>query len=716
MVMLTFLKLNAQVGAWLQIGQKMKLFLSYSRKNRSDVDKLAKILQDGGHDVWIDDAIRTGEKWKAALYDAIVDSDGIVLTMSPDWIASRYCQWEFITAVEQNKNVIPVLIKHTDIPERISQYQYVDFTGGFEDDDKIERFLDDLVALAVQVDQSAISDMSKAELEQQIAIGNVRDSAVTIHQSRQNDSEANGQQGVTTGNIEGSTVNFSQHSTSIESQTIHQGEKQRNWNSAYVVGLIVALVGVIFAIIAVLPETQRNNTLYSIGLIPASPTPTATHTPTSTPTITPSPTLTPEPTIPPLDPSGFNVVVAGFGFQVTDGTIREGRVADIMSDIVVGELNQITQIDNTVGWRNASVGRILGDTPTAREAQAAEIAQALNANVVVYGIVRADDDIFYSYEPEFFITAEFAALEPELVGADTLGNPLDFVGDSEDQILAANTVQRRLGVMRFFLRGLAFYLAGNFEGSVASFEEALEVESEGLEILYVFAGNAAVRIPDTEQSLEFYNQGLRQRPEYARALVGRGIALYSLARETAGDDPPPYDPELELDPKLRCSDVDEDLPDSAQLLGELALRCYLEAGLSPDQPDTADIDVKVAFGIGQTSLWMSLTGYADLWEDVLDQLSKVVAFYESSSEDRQSRIRAATAHANAWLGLRLLSLDGNDETSVCNALNNYRTAIGLLRSDINREYNQRWIDLYGQQVGALEDWLNDRDVGCDVGD
>lgn len=686
----------------------MQLFISYSSEDRQLVDDLVKILTDGGQEVWIDDSIRTGQQWKQALRQAIHKSDGIVLCLSPNWLKSPWCQWEFITAAELGKKVVPILFTESEIPERIAKYQYADFTGGFQNTEKIQRFLDDLLVLASNVEISSIDADKKSELEHQInkevISGNIDDSLVEINQIDQNTTTSHLNQSATTGDISRSTVKINQHSTNIGSQIINQAEKQRNWTIPVVIGLLFALISTIAGVVALLPDVQRENMLHSIGFVPASITPLPT--PTETPLPSPTPTQTPTR----LSASGFNVVVAGFGFENSDGTIVENILADDMSDIVANELNQITQIDNTIGWRSNGVGRILGETPAEREAQAAEIANILGADVIVYGIVRSDG-IYNIFEPEFYITAEFAALEPELIGADTLGNPLEFVGNSEDQILAANSFQRRLGVMRFFLRGLAFYLAGNFEDSVESFEQALEVESDGLEVVHIFAGNAAIRIPDADKAITFYNTALLHRPDYARGLVGRGIALYRLALDGAGNNPPVYNPLLELTVQ-DCSDIEAELPTEPQLLGELARICYEQASVSTDQPETADVDVKVAFGIGQTSLWLSLNNYGDYWQVVHDQLTLVVDLYNASSEARQSRIRAATAHSHAWLGLRLLSLDGNDQNAVCEALNNYRTAIGLLRLDVNRDYNQRWIDLYGQQVGALEDWLTNRDAEC----
>lgn len=658
----------------------MRVFISYPRKDKEKTLELVEVLRRGGHEVWIDDQLRVGPEWQTQLRDAIAKADSIVLALTPHWVDSPYCQWEFVTAVELGKQVIPVLLTAgKQLPERISKYQYADFSAGFSNKAQVERFLDDLMKLAVTVDKSVLREFDKPGLE------------VVIPQVIQAENYIYNQ----------GTIN----QTQIESQTNVYGEKKRDWSVPTIVGLILILIIAAAVVLSALPEGSRNQVLHTIGLVGPSPTPTATPSPTPLPT----PTLTPTPER--LSASGFNVVVAGFGYQNNEGVVESATLADDMSDIVTAELNQITQIDSTVGWRTNGVGRILGQTPVERETQAAAIAEALNADVVIYGLIRTDG-IFTIFEPEFYITAQFAAVEPDLIGADSLGTPVEFVGNSEIQILAANTFQQRLGVMRFFLRGLAFYLAGNFTGAQASFESALEVDSEDLEVLYVFAGNAAIRIPDAAQALEFYDEALRQRPEYARALVGRGVALYRRAVDSAGETPPAYDPDLTLDPALACSAVDEPLPTEPQLLGELSLRCYQEAARSTDKPETADIDVKVAFGLGQTNLWLSLIGYGDHWDEVRNQLELVLALYEEAPPERQLRIRVAAAHANAWLGLRTISVETNNPPIVCDALTHYQTAIALLREDVNRTYNQNWIDLYGQQTANLEDFLTERSYVC----
>ncbi len=680
----------------------MRLFISYAHIDLPQIKRLAAVLSENDHDPWFDKQLIAGHPWQGQLREQIAACDVFVYALTAESVASEWCQWEFVTAVRLDKPIIPVLLeKDVALPIALGELQYVDFSGGFRQA-AIAKFLEGVEAVGGETPEvGGFLSPENVPSEPQQPMGEPS-RAPSVMQT------------ATLGDVSGGVVNVSQ--THIGEQTIVQGEKLRSeWRSSYsLVTLLVATIAIIVTIIIglfqSLPEIQRNNILYSVGLLAPSVTPTATATATLTPSPTPTPTPTATATAAPMPANAFNVVVAGLGFQEIDGTVTQSRLAEDMSDIVYDAVRQLPQVDNILGRTANGVGHILSADPLERERLAAQIAERLGADVVIYGIVRSDD-IFNIYQPEFYVTAEFAALEPELIGADRLGDPVEFVGQSDDAISAASAMQDRLAVLRFFLRGLSLYISGDFDASRDSFQQAIDTEPQGLEVLNIFAGNAAVRAPDVEAALAAYASALQQRPDYARALVGRGIALYRLAQQRAGENPPLYDPDLTLDTKQQCRDVDAPLPEAPQLLGELALRCYREAGLSQDKPLTADIDVKTAFGIGQINVWRSITGYGDHWDEALPQLQMVIDLYNTSEPERQARTRATAAHSNAWLGLRLLSIDGNNPDSVEQALDYYKNALGLLRLDVNRQYNQRWIDLYSQQVAALEDWLADRAGG-----
>lgn len=683
----------------------MHLFISYSHETLTTTQRIVVLLRQANHDVWFDERLVPGQDWKAVLKSQILAADALIFMISAASLGSDWCQWELKQAIDTGKPIVPIRLEEVAVPEPLASIQYVDFVGRTTPTD-VAKLLGGLheAAQKVPLDKSPLlPDKLNGFPSRAVEVTQTIDSVTGGTVAGQ----------INTQSYVGQQTNAERviHADKyVENEVAH--ERQKNWTLPVIVGLIIGLLAVFIAVLQLLPESQRTDMLYSAGLIPPSRTPTATATatatltPTVTPTVTSSPTATATPTPERMPANQFNVVVAGFAFIDTSGRVSDSQIADDMSDIVYDSIRELPQIDNIRGWRANGVGRIIADESQERERQAAAIADLLGADVVIYGVVSSDG-IFNILEPEFFVSARFASVEPELVGSDAFGQPVEFVGQSDDQLSAATNLQRRLRVLRLFLRGLALYIEGAFADSRESFEEAAGVENEGLEVLYVFAGNSALREPNVDAAFAAYDEALRMRPAFARALIGRGIALYRTALDSAGSSPPRYNSDLVLDPDYSCADVDNVLPEEPQLLSDLAVRCYEEAGQSQDRPATADIDVKVAFGLGQVRLWQSTVGYGRHWDEVETQLQTVLDLYEQASPERQIRIRAATAHSNAWLGLRLLSIDGSNVASVTQALEYYRTAVALLRTDINRSYNQTWINLYTRQVEALETWITE---------
>lgn len=65
------------------------LFISYSRKNLTFAERLARDLRDAGFDVWIDfRRIKAGEEWVEAIIDGVRQADVLVVCLSADSIAS----------------------------------------------------------------------------------------------------------------------------------------------------------------------------------------------------------------------------------------------------------------------------------------------------------------------------------------------------------------------------------------------------------------------------------------------------------------------------------------------------------------------------------------------------------------------------------------------------------------------------------------------------
>src|SRR5688572_20764803 len=104
----------------------MKLFISYARVDRRFCTQLVELLTEA-HDVWYDERLYVGEKWWDAICRQINNCESFIYLISPDSLASEYCQKEFRLAVKLRKVIFPIIIQPCEnIPSELSRYQYVD--------------------------------------------------------------------------------------------------------------------------------------------------------------------------------------------------------------------------------------------------------------------------------------------------------------------------------------------------------------------------------------------------------------------------------------------------------------------------------------------------------------------------------------------------------------------------------------------------------------
>jgi WD40 repeat protein len=114
------------------------VFISYSRRDGALVARLVEALQARGKDVWVDvGGIRDAEVFPAALRMAVEQSDGFLFVISPESVASRYCEQEVAHALELNKRIVPLLYRAVPddaLPEgiRVRNWIPIGDDGDFE--------------------------------------------------------------------------------------------------------------------------------------------------------------------------------------------------------------------------------------------------------------------------------------------------------------------------------------------------------------------------------------------------------------------------------------------------------------------------------------------------------------------------------------------------------------------------------------------------------
>ncbi len=125
-----------------------QVFLSHSDVDRDFMTKIREKLVREGITVWTNKTdIPIGAEFEQVINQGIEQADNVVYLISTDALTSHYCQKEIDYALSLNKRIIPLKIKPTDpaqIPERISELQFIDFTENQTEADE-QKHLDDLL-------------------------------------------------------------------------------------------------------------------------------------------------------------------------------------------------------------------------------------------------------------------------------------------------------------------------------------------------------------------------------------------------------------------------------------------------------------------------------------------------------------------------------------------------------------------------------------------
>jgi hypothetical protein len=108
----------------------LNIFISYSSKNRSQIEVLAEDLSGLGHDVWYDVELTGGMAWWDQILHNIRQCDLFIFALAPESLDSYPCQLEFGYAHSLQKRILPVLLSTVNtnlLPTALSHIQFVDY-------------------------------------------------------------------------------------------------------------------------------------------------------------------------------------------------------------------------------------------------------------------------------------------------------------------------------------------------------------------------------------------------------------------------------------------------------------------------------------------------------------------------------------------------------------------------------------------------------------
>lgn len=111
--------------------QTGRVFVSYSRRDRSIAEALRDELIASGFDAYIDlHDVAPGEPWKERLRDLISSAESVVFLVSSTSSVSEICAWEIDEAERQGKKLLPILIEDTPldiIPGRLVRLNLIHY-------------------------------------------------------------------------------------------------------------------------------------------------------------------------------------------------------------------------------------------------------------------------------------------------------------------------------------------------------------------------------------------------------------------------------------------------------------------------------------------------------------------------------------------------------------------------------------------------------------
>jgi tetratricopeptide (TPR) repeat protein len=314
------------------------------------------------------------------------------------------------------------------------------------------------------------------------------------------------------------------------------------------------------------------------------------------------------PTAMPSD--GFNIAVAEFRAVDQAGQPIKDPAAVERASSIAGFLGGQTDALSQVLSQKVNVWGPEHHINPIKPGDEVQRAAALNADVLVYGVLRQSGDVRWRLEPAFWLADEKAIQRAEeLRGEHALGTPIDYLaGNTASEGELNRNLDVRLRALVKLLNGLSFYTWGNREGfksAATAFQQAATDpgwgavdDDTGQEVLYLFLGNARLKEsqfleedPPARAALlqageAAFERAVALNSEYARSYNGLGGALLQMARP------------LSSDPDECHWNWDELI--AAQEAYTKALAARAEA-----KPPSGFVDLRAHLGLGQTYFWQA---------------------------------------------------------------------------------------------------------------
>lgn len=128
--------------------QKLKVFISYSRKDMSFADRLEPALKTRAIEPLIDRTeIYAFEDWWKRIQALIGAADAVIFVLSPDAVSSDVCKKEITFAASLNKRFAPIILRRVEdrtVPEELARLNFIFFDDDARFDESVDRLAEAL--------------------------------------------------------------------------------------------------------------------------------------------------------------------------------------------------------------------------------------------------------------------------------------------------------------------------------------------------------------------------------------------------------------------------------------------------------------------------------------------------------------------------------------------------------------------------------------------
>lgn len=386
----------------------------------------------------------------------------------------------------------------------------------------------------------------------------------------------------------------------------------------------------------------------------------------------------PEPTSPPPLSGDYNLAVAALTLMDDAGQPLAGGQGAALAAALPQQLDQALEPLRARGiaigmYGPDVVGAIEGADERARAAAAARRAEALNADLLLYGVASVQRDRTV-VTPLLYVRGDALQYAADLAGVHPLGDPVEVPDPIERNPAAPQQLRSKLAAevagVAHFVVGLGFFKLDDFASAAAALEEGAAgsaAQPKVQRLSWLFLGSTAAQQNDWPAAQMAYRRALEVDPTYARAALGLAQAQFLQARGN-------------------CSAGAADEAAVAE-----AIQAYQTARLL-DSDDTDEINTKVALYVGQARLCQFLIQHdldpaaaaaQPLAAQSETELRRVVDRYRQTNDGAIQYLAAAAQQSLGGLEL-ILSRRGADRDRLAAAEQAYREALAWSRSPIEQ--------------------------------